>query len=402
MLANDSQRVPELEQRIEGLRRRALEQDHDLEADRLLRVVAAMLHHSVLKEADELTGPYATALNRLVNQVSGSDWKLAPEGQAAGRGQQEPKFSTWEEVRQKQERRRLGLDDDDSTSGGGSGATHSGGGDKSASSADSAFYALLGVPPSASQADIKTAYRQLALKLHPDVNSDEDAAQRFAAVANAYDTLSDVDARKLYDRYGAEGMKRHTGSSAGTGNAARFWDEFKPHKRTNKRSQARDASTASFSSASSIDEAGSTDGDGRAAESSVDAGGSVSDVDRWAGMPVAGVVCEYPLSQVVMDELQDGRTHGVGLLLGRNCDRGDAKKLPEEVLDICEVEPLRQEEADSDRWIPDELSPSAYVRLGALRPIAVDSFDQRFDRWIITAKLSEGCGGPELGEEIMI
>lgn len=148
-------------------------------------------------------------------QVSGSDWKLAPEGQAAGRGQQEPKFSTWEEVRQKQERRRLGLDDDDSTSGGGSGATHSGGGDKSASSADSAFYALLGVPPSASQADIKTAYRQLALKLHPDVNSDEDAAQRFAAVANAYDTLSDVDARKLYDRYGAEGMKRHTGWLAG-------------------------------------------------------------------------------------------------------------------------------------------------------------------------------------------
>jgi DnaJ-domain-containing protein 1 len=143
--------------------------------------------------------------------VSGSDWKLAPEGQAAGRGQQEPKFSTWEEVRQKQERRRLGLDDDDSTNSGGSGATRSGGGDKSASSADSAFYALLGVPPSASQADIKTAYRQLALKLHPDVNSDEDAAQRFAAVANAYDTLSDVDARKLYDRYGAEGMKRHTG-----------------------------------------------------------------------------------------------------------------------------------------------------------------------------------------------
>lgn len=40
-----------------------------VQADRLLRVVAAMLHHSVLKEADELTGPYATALNRLVNQV---------------------------------------------------------------------------------------------------------------------------------------------------------------------------------------------------------------------------------------------------------------------------------------------------------------------------------------------
>lgn len=53
-------------------------------------------------------------------------------------------------------------------------------------------------------------------------------------------------------------------------------------------------------------------------------------------------------------------------------------------------------------WVPDELSPSAYVRLGQLRPVAVDSFDQRFDVWVITAQLSEGCGGPELPEEIML
>ena len=124
--------------------------------------------------------------------------------------------------------------------------------------------------------------------------------------------------------------------------------------------------------------------------------------------------------------------------------RGDYKKLPPELLDRCEVEPLRQEEPESTRqaktashvcchlllplqlrspqqhkppgavscsllpplpprrWIPDELSPSAFVRLGELQPVAVDSFDQRFDVWVITAALSEGCGGPELPEEIMV
>lgn len=54
------------------------------------------------------------------------------------------------------------------------------------------------------------------------------------------------------------------------------------------------------------------------------------------------------------------------------------------------------------RWVPDELSPSAYVRLGELRALPVDSFDQRFDVWVITAQLSEGCGGPDLGEEIIL
>ena len=39
--------------------------------------------------------------------------------------------------------------------------------------------------------------------------------------------LSDVNARQLYDRYGPEGMRRHSGAAAGTGNARRAWDEFK-------------------------------------------------------------------------------------------------------------------------------------------------------------------------------
>jgi hypothetical protein len=42
----------------------------------------------------------------------------------------------------------------------------------------------------------------------------------------------------------------------------------------------------------------------------------------------------------------------VGLVVGRNMDRGDAKKLPPEQLDLCEIEPLRQEEVGSDRCRP--------------------------------------------------
>ena len=66
-------------------------------------------------------------------------------------------------------------------------------------------------------------------------------------------------------------------------------------------------------------------------------------------MPVTGDLVEYPLSEVTRQQLQDGRSHGVGLLVGRNKDRGDAKKLPVEALGLCEIEPLRQEEPGSER-----------------------------------------------------
>ena len=54
------------------------------------------------------------------------------------------------------------------------------------------------------------------------------------------------------------------------------------------------------------------------------------------------------------------------------------------------------------RWIADELAPAAFPRLGELRPVPVDAFDQRFDVWTITAPLSEGCGGPELPREVIL
>ncbi len=62
-----------------------------------------------------------------------------------------------------------------------------------------------------------------------------------------------------------------------------------------------------------------------------------------------GDVVEYPLREIEREELQDGRRAGVGLLVSRNLDRGDAARLPPELLDLCEVEALRQEEPGSNR-----------------------------------------------------
>ncbi|MFM5894278.1 MAG: DnaJ C-terminal domain-containing protein [Novosphingobium sp.] len=62
-------------------------------------------------------------------------------------------------------------------------------------------YATLGVPRSASEKDIKSAYRKLAKELHPDRNTDNPkAAERFSEVTGAYDLLSDKDKRAKFDR----------------------------------------------------------------------------------------------------------------------------------------------------------------------------------------------------------
>lgn len=68
------------------------------------------------------------------------------------------------------------------------------------------FYEVLGVPRSAAEADIKKAYRQLAMQFHPDKNpGDKTAEERFKAVNEAYTVLSDPDKRAHYDRFGTAG-----------------------------------------------------------------------------------------------------------------------------------------------------------------------------------------------------
>jgi curved DNA-binding protein len=65
------------------------------------------------------------------------------------------------------------------------------------------YYAILGVPKTASQAEIKKAYRKLARELHPDTNKDPAAEKRFKDANEAHAVLADAEKRKQYDELGA-------------------------------------------------------------------------------------------------------------------------------------------------------------------------------------------------------
>jgi DnaJ-class molecular chaperone len=80
------------------------------------------------------------------------------------------------------------------------------------------YYTVLGVPRTASEKDIKTAYRKLARKHHPDVNpGDNNAESLFKEIGEAYAVLSDADKRKKYDRWGHDWQKIDHAHSAGAG-----------------------------------------------------------------------------------------------------------------------------------------------------------------------------------------
>jgi len=69
-------------------------------------------------------------------------------------------------------------------------------------------YDVLGVGHSASEQEIKKAFRQLARELHPDVNAhDPEAEEKFKEAAEAYEILSDSERRATYDRYGHDGLR---------------------------------------------------------------------------------------------------------------------------------------------------------------------------------------------------
>ena len=69
------------------------------------------------------------------------------------------------------------------------------------------YYKALGVEPTASEAEIKTAYRRLARKYHPDVSKEAGAEERFKAVNEAYEVLKDKDKRSQYDQLKASGYR---------------------------------------------------------------------------------------------------------------------------------------------------------------------------------------------------
>ena len=75
----------------------------------------------------------------------------------------------------------------------------------------SEFYQLLGVSRTASEAEIKKAYRKLAMEFHPDRNRDGGAEAKFKEITEAYQVLCDPQKRSMYDRYGKAGIERGAG-----------------------------------------------------------------------------------------------------------------------------------------------------------------------------------------------
>ena len=74
------------------------------------------------------------------------------------------------------------------------------------------FYQTLGVTRGASDAEIKTSYRKLAMTYHPDRNNgSKEAEEKFKSITEAYDVLRDPDKRALYDRYGEAGLRGGAG-----------------------------------------------------------------------------------------------------------------------------------------------------------------------------------------------
>jgi len=106
---------------------------------------------------------------------------------------------------------------------------------------DFEYYEILQVSKTASKAEIKKAYRKLAMKYHPDKNPDDkEAEEMFKKINEAYEVLSNEDKRALYDQYGKAGLDGHMGSSGGFSGFEDIFEEFfgfggrssKPQRRT--------------------------------------------------------------------------------------------------------------------------------------------------------------------------
>lgn len=80
------------------------------------------------------------------------------------------------------------------------------------------YYDILGVPKTATPEEIKSAYKKMAIKYHPDRNpGDKEAESKFKDAAEAYDVLRDPEKRQRYDQFGPEGVKGMGGFGSGAG-----------------------------------------------------------------------------------------------------------------------------------------------------------------------------------------
>lgn len=88
------------------------------------------------------------------------------------------------------------------------------------------YYQMLGIAKTASEAEIKSAYRKKALEYHPDRNKSPDAVDKFKQVNKAYEVLSDSNKRAMYDQYGHDAFER----GAGAGGASGGWQQQGPFR----------------------------------------------------------------------------------------------------------------------------------------------------------------------------
>jgi len=96
------------------------------------------------------------------------------------------------------------------------------------------YYKILGVSRDADDKELKKAYRQLAMKWHPDKNPDnkEEANRRFQEIGEAYEVLSDEEKRKVYDQFGEDGLKQGAPDGSFQGfkfeqaDASRIFEQF--------------------------------------------------------------------------------------------------------------------------------------------------------------------------------